>query len=118
MNLLFVAKTRRISLHMKRVFMSKDKDGKIKAQITVGNRTTIGENVAQLELEQKREKEVQQNTLRYIESIVCMDVQHNNLQNLKFIIIHIKFYKYLKLCKHIKFYKYLYLYIIGFMEET
>lgn len=78
--------------HEKGIYKSKAKDNKIKAQMTVGNRTTIGENVAQLELEQKREEEFQQNMLQYIESIVCMGVQHNNLQNLKFIFIHVNWF--------------------------
>lgn len=46
--------------------------------MTVGNRTTIGENVADIELEQKREEEFLQNMLQYIESIVCMGVRHNS----------------------------------------
>lgn len=46
--------------------------------MTVGNRTTLGESVAELELEQKREEEFHQNMLQYIESIVCMGVQHNS----------------------------------------
>lgn len=64
--------------HEKGIYKSRAKNNKIKDQITVGNRTTIGENVAQLELEQKREEEFQQNMLQYIESIVCMGVQHNS----------------------------------------
>ncbi|XP_068987974.1 A disintegrin and metalloproteinase with thrombospondin motifs 7-like [Bombus flavifrons] len=57
--------------------------------MTVGNRTTIGEDVAQLELEQKSEEEFQQNMPQCIESIECISAQHNNLQNLKFIFIHV-----------------------------
>nr|XP_033196400.1 A disintegrin and metalloproteinase with thrombospondin motifs 7-like [Bombus vancouverensis nearcticus] len=42
--------------------------------MTVGNRTTIGEDVAQLEIEQNSEEEFQQNMLQYIESIVCKEL--------------------------------------------
>lgn len=46
--------------------------------MTVGNKTTIGESVAELELEQKRQEEFYQNMLQYIESIVGVGVRHNS----------------------------------------
>ncbi|XP_003491812.2 protein maelstrom isoform X1 [Bombus impatiens] len=78
--------------HEKGIYKSKAKDNKIKAQMTVGNRTTIGESVAELELEQKRQEEFQQNMLQYIESIVGVGVRHDNLKNLKFIFIHVNWF--------------------------
>jgi hypothetical protein len=62
--------------HEKGIYMSKAKDSKMKTQMTIGNRITIGEDVAQLQSNQKGDELFLQNMFQYIESTVCMVVQH------------------------------------------
>ncbi|XP_026301766.1 protein maelstrom homolog isoform X3 [Apis mellifera] len=81
-----------ISPQDKEIYIVKAKDSKIKAQ---GNKkTTIGEDLSEMELNAKREQEFQQKMLEYINSVISMGLLHNNLQKLKFIFIHVNwFYK-------------------------
>ncbi|XP_061942208.1 protein maelstrom 2-like isoform X3 [Apis cerana] len=81
-----------ISPQDKEIYIAKAKDSKIKAQGC--KKTTIGEDLSEMELNAKREQEFQQKMLEYINSVISMGLLHNNLQKLKFIFIHVNwFYK-------------------------
>ncbi|XP_006610325.1 protein maelstrom 2-like [Apis dorsata] len=83
-----------ISPQEKGIYIAKAKDNKIKAQGSMSKKTTIGEDLTEVELIAKREQEFQQKMLQYIDSVVSMGLLHNNLQKLKFIFIHVNwFYK-------------------------
>ncbi|KAK9299561.1 hypothetical protein QLX08_007466 [Tetragonisca angustula] len=76
--------------HQKGIYKAKAIQYKIKSQgkASTDKKTTIGESLASLELEEKKEQEFHQNMLRYIESVVSLGILHNNLAKLKFIFIH------------------------------
>lgn len=46
--------------------------------MTIDRRTTIGESMASLELQEKKEQEFHQNMIRYIESVVSLGLLHNS----------------------------------------
>lgn len=62
------------------------KDSKIKAQGSVKKKTTIGENINEVERNEKKQQEFQQNMLRYIDSVVSMGMKHNS----KYFIVNVK----------------------------
>ncbi|CAD1477796.1 unnamed protein product, partial [Heterotrigona itama] len=78
-----------LPLHEKGLYKARAKHYKNKAQINMKEkRTTIGESLSELELQEKKEQEFQQNMIRYIESVVSLGILHNNLPKLKFLFIH------------------------------
>ncbi|OAD57991.1 Protein maelstrom like protein [Eufriesea mexicana] len=83
-----------LSEQQKGVYKAKAKNSKIRAQGSASKKTTIGENLTDLERNERKQQEFQQNMLQYIDSVVSMGMQHNNLHKLKFIFIHVNwFYK-------------------------
>ncbi|XP_043515035.1 protein maelstrom homolog [Frieseomelitta varia] len=79
-----------LSSQKKGIYKARAKQYKIKSQsnASTDKKTTTGESLALLELQEKKEQEFHQNMLRYIESVVSLGVLHNNLPKLKFIFIH------------------------------
>lgn len=71
----------------KEIYKAKAKQHKIKEGRDM-KKTVIGESLASLELQEKKEQEFHQNMIRYIESIVSLGVLHDNLPKLKFLFIH------------------------------
>ena len=66
--------------HQKGIYKAKAIQYKIKSQgkASTDKKTTIGESLASLELEEKKEQEFHQNMLRYIESVVSLGILHNS----------------------------------------
>lgn len=66
--------------HEKGIYKAKAKQYKIKTQGngTRDKKTTIGESLTSLELQEKKEQEFHQNMIRYIESVVSLGILHNS----------------------------------------
>ncbi|XP_054007272.1 protein maelstrom homolog [Hylaeus anthracinus] len=80
--------------HLKGEYKAKAKESKVLPQRISSKQTTIGENIEEILLEQKREEQFQQNMIQYINAIIAIGTQHKNLEKLKFIFIHVnKFYR-------------------------
>ncbi|XP_076683940.1 protein maelstrom homolog isoform X1 [Andrena cerasifolii] len=78
----------------KAYYESKAKDSKIEAQGSMGKKTALGESIDEVMAAEKREIEFHQNMLQYIDSVIAIGTQHNNLEKIKFIFIHVNwFYK-------------------------
>ncbi|XP_031834006.1 protein maelstrom homolog [Nomia melanderi] len=81
-----------LSHEQKAYYKSKAKDSKIQAQGSLSKKTTLGENIDEILLAEKNEQEFQENMLQYIDSVISMGTQHNSLEKLKFILIHVNWF--------------------------
>ncbi|XP_076236936.1 protein maelstrom homolog [Calliopsis andreniformis] len=85
---------RNLPKQQKGYYEAQAKESKIQAQGALTKKTALGESIDEVYESEKREQEFHQNMLQYIESVVSMGTQHNNLEKIKFIFIHVNwFYK-------------------------
>lgn len=73
-------------------YESRAKNHKIQAQGSVSKKNTLGQNLDEVVEEKNREEQFIQDMMKYVSSVVSMGARHGNLEDLKFIFVHVNWF--------------------------